>query len=163
MIVMVDMAADTSAKSGPGRTEMSTTTNSDPRAKSAAAARHRQSDTDEREPASAAAPTAAGKPSATIGPTGENEVVRPVREWRPGMAVDAALRHQTVTLTVPVIGRVTLPGRAHLIWYAGVGTLAVFEVIEWPIAFLMGVAKALSDSRHHEVLREFGNALEAGV
>lgn len=77
--------------------------------------------------------------------------------------MEAALRQEVLTLDVPLIGHVTLPGREHLLWYAGVATFAALEIIEWPVALLMAGAKALSDSHHHAVLREFGQALEAGV
>ena len=84
----------------------------------------------------------------------------PLASWRPGMAIEAALRHQTVTLRVPLVGPVTLPSRAHLIWYGGVAAFVALEIVEWPTALLMACAKALSDSQHHQVLREVGDALE---
>src|SRR5579884_1265072 len=39
-------------------------------------------------------------------------------------------------------------------------TLTVAEVIEWPVALLLGVGRALADNRHSETLREFGEGLE---
>jgi hypothetical protein len=93
----------------------------------------------------------------------DEEDVVAMAAWRPGMAIEAALRQQTVTLRMPVVGRVTLPGRDHLIWYTVLAAFVAFEAIEWPAALLLAVAKALSDSTHHQVLRGFGEALEAGV
>jgi hypothetical protein len=63
-------------------------------------------------------------------------------------------------LTVPVLGRLPLPPPAHLAWYAGVGALAVFGVVDWPVAVLIGLGKALAESRSNETLRQFGEALE---
>jgi hypothetical protein len=79
------------------------------------------------------------------------------------MAFEAAFRRETVTVQVPLLGRVTLPSGPHLAWYAGVMALVAVEVIEWPAALLMAVAKALADSRHHQLLQEFGEALESGA
>lgn len=93
----------------------------------------------------------------------QDGIVLPLSAWRPGRAVEAALRHEVVTLNVPLVGRVTLPGRDHLVWYAGLATFAALEIVDWPVALLMAAAKALSDSHHHELLREFGAALETGA
>jgi hypothetical protein len=64
---------------------------------------------------------------------------------------------------VPLVGQVTLPGFAHLAWYGGVAALVALEIVEPPVAALIVVAKALADSRHHELLRSFGEAVESGV
>jgi hypothetical protein len=48
-------------------------------------------------------------------------------------------------------------------WYAGVATLAVLEVVEWPVAIVMVTAKALADSTHHQLVSQFGQALEKGA
>jgi len=123
---------------------------------------------------SAAAPAPAGEPpeagpaapapdEVTVGLVEEEVMVVPVTAWRPGMAIEAALRHQTVMVRMPVVGSVTLPNRAHLVWYAGLLALTAVEIIEWPTALLMGLAKGLSDSQHHQLLRELGDALEAGA
>jgi hypothetical protein len=93
----------------------------------------------------------------------DDGLVVPLMAWHPGMALQAACRRQTVTLQLPLVGKVTLPSGPHLAWYAGVMALAAVEVVEWPAALLMAVAKALADSRHHELLREFGDALESGA
>jgi hypothetical protein len=95
--------------------------------------------------------------------TGDEGRVVPVTAWRPGMAVEAALRRQTVTVVMPVVGEVTLLKPAHLVWYAGVTAFAALELIEWPTALLLVLAKALSDSEHHAFLRDCGEALEACV
>ena len=93
----------------------------------------------------------------------DDGLVVPLLAWHPGMALQAAYRRQTVTVQVPLVGKVTLPSAPHLAWYAGVMALTAVEVVEWPAALLMVLAKALADSRHHELLREFGDALESGA
>jgi hypothetical protein len=104
----------------------------------------------------------AGSPGPAVPLAGGEEAIA-LRAWRPGFGIRAALRHDVATVNVPVVGPVTLPGFAHLAWYAGVAALVTLEIVEPPVAALMVVAKALSDSRHHEVLRSFGEVVEAGV
>jgi len=104
----------------------------------------------------------AGSPT-SASPDDEREEVISLAAWRPGFGIRAALHHDQATVNVPVVGSVTLPGFVHLAWYAGVAALVVLEVVEPPVAALMVVAKALTDSRHHELLRSFGEAVESGV
>ncbi|HZT66707.1 MAG TPA: hypothetical protein VFA11_13050 [Acidimicrobiales bacterium] len=82
------------------------------------------------------------------------------RVFGPRAAAEKAVTGGELTLTVPFVGDVTLPPPVHLAWYAAVATLAVAEVIEWPVALLLGVGRALADNRHSETLREFGEGLE---
>jgi hypothetical protein len=96
-------------------------------------------------------------------PLADAEEIISLTAWRPGFGIRAAMRHDLATVNVPVVGPVTLPGFAHLAWYAGVAALTVLEIVEPPVAALMVVAKALSDSRHHEMLRSFGEGVESGV
>jgi hypothetical protein len=70
--------------------------------------------------------------------------------------------NQGVSLDLPLVGRVNLPPLYHLGWYAGLATLAAIEIIEWPIAALLAVGKALADNHHSRLLMEFGEALEEG-
>jgi hypothetical protein len=65
-----------------------------------------------------------------------------------------------VHLTVPAVGTVSLPPPQHLAWYAGIGALAVCGIIEWPIAGVLAVGKALADNRHSKALQEFGDAMD---
>lgn len=95
--------------------------------------------------------------------SGGTETTIPLNAWRPGFGIEAALRHELATVNVPVVGPVTLPGLAHLAWYTGVAALVVVEIVEWPVAALMIVGKALADSSHHELVRAFGEAVNEGV
>ena len=93
----------------------------------------------------------------------DTSIVIPFTAWRPGTAIRAAVRQQTVTVNLPLVGPVTLPSAPHMAWYAGVATLAVLEVVEWPVAIVMVTAKALADSTHHQLVSQFGQALEKGA
>jgi hypothetical protein len=66
------------------------------------------------------------------------------------------------------IVRIELPGGVtlsvssmdRLAFYAGIGVLAVAGIMDWPVATVLIVGHALADTRHSELLREFGSALE---
>jgi hypothetical protein len=77
------------------------------------------------------------------------------------MAKPAVRRTRKGTVVeVPVLGSVTLPPRDRLIFYAGLGALAAFEVVEWPIAMIVGVGHMLADQRHWGAAKEAGEAME---
>jgi hypothetical protein len=64
------------------------------------------------------------------------------------------------TVSLPIVGQVSVPPPPHLVWYAGVATLVALECLEWPVALVLATGKVLADNRHSAVLREFGDALE---
>jgi hypothetical protein len=74
-------------------------------------------------------------------------------------AAHAVVRHNAFELRLPVLGRVDLNGR-HAAWYAAVAALAVFEIVDWPVAAVLAVGKALSDNHRYHLLEEFGRALD---
>lgn len=75
-------------------------------------------------------------------------------------AANEAVDQNVTEFSVPFIGKVSLPPVDHMAWYAGVGVLTAVELLEWPVAVLVIVGKALADSRTHRTLRSFGEALE---
>lgn len=79
------------------------------------------------------------------------------------MAAEQAVKTGGVAVVVPFVGTFTLPPPQHLAWYAGVGLLALFDLVDWPVALILAVGKALADNRRNATLRELGDALdEAG-
>jgi hypothetical protein len=79
----------------------------------------------------------------------------------PTAAAEKALGRNRLVISLPVIREVRLPSAPHVAWYAGVAALALIEVIEWPVACIIVVGKALADNHHSAVLKEFGDALES--
>jgi hypothetical protein len=75
-------------------------------------------------------------------------------------AAHQAVRHNSIELDLPVVGRVDLPPPDHLAWYAALGALTVLEIIEWPVAAVLCVGKALADSHRNKAIEEFGRALD---
>ncbi|MDQ6838063.1 MAG: hypothetical protein M3137_06945 [Actinomycetota bacterium] len=75
-------------------------------------------------------------------------------------AAEEAVQENVTALHLPVVGDVSLPPADHLVWYAGVAALTAMELIEWPVALMLTVGKALADNRSHRTLRSLGEALE---
>ena len=99
----------------------------------------------------------AGSP-VVASPARQNNRRRP--KSHAGQAAQRVLDHNRISLRIPAIGTVTLPPPHHLGWYAGVAALAALECIEWPVAVVLAVGKALADNQHSRLLVEFGEALE---
>ena len=106
---------------------------------------------------------------ATSGGTAELEATRVpaagTREVRsravhPRAAAEKAARRNSVEVGVPFLGTVRLPAPEELAFLAGLGLLAVVDVIEWPVALVLGAGHALASNRRSRVVREFGQALE---
>ena len=75
-------------------------------------------------------------------------------------AAHEVVRANSTVVRLPVAGEVMLPPPQHLAWYAGLGLLVALEMIEWPVALVLSVGKALADNRHNKALEDFGEALE---
>ncbi|OBC10539.1 hypothetical protein A5784_36580 [Mycobacterium sp. 852013-50091_SCH5140682] len=65
----------------------------------------------------------------------------------------------TVEVRLPVLGKVRVQPE-RLVYYGAVAVLAAAEIIEWPVALLLGVGHALADNHHSKVAQELGSALE---
>jgi hypothetical protein len=53
-------------------------------------------------------------------------------------------------------------GPEHLAWYAGLTAMALFEVIEWPIAIAVAVGHEIAHRSRNKALRELVEGIEAG-
>ncbi|OBG96434.1 hypothetical protein A5697_21810 [Mycobacterium sp. E3251] len=62
-------------------------------------------------------------------------------------------------LNVPIIGQVRVPHPDHLAFYGGLAALAALQILEWPMALVLGAGQALAESQHNRVVRGFGDAL----
>ena len=54
----------------------------------------------------------------------------------------------------------TLRAPEHLVFYAGVGAMAVFGIMEWPVVAALVVGHTLVNAQHNKVLQSLGEALE---
>jgi hypothetical protein len=75
-------------------------------------------------------------------------------------AVTAAQSVHTLPVTLPFVGRVPLPSADELAFLAGIGALAVFGAVEWPVALILGTGRVLSHVHRWRSLAAFGDALE---
>jgi predicted membrane protein len=54
----------------------------------------------------------------------------------------------------------TVPPAEQLAFYAGVGAMAIFGIMEWPVVAALVVGHVLVNSQHNKVLQSLGEALE---
>ncbi|HEY1841651.1 MAG TPA: hypothetical protein VGG53_15815 [Mycobacterium sp.] len=48
----------------------------------------------------------------------------------------------------------------HLAFYAAVGAMALFGIVEWPVVAALVVGHTLVNAQHNKVLQSLGEALE---
>ena len=69
-------------------------------------------------------------------------------------------RTHRVSRSSPRSVSLTLPPPADLAFYAGVGAMAVFGIMEWPVVAALVVGHTLVNAQHNQVLQSLGEALE---
>lgn len=106
--------------------------------------------------AKAAAKTAAKAPAKTAEKTPAAEGTLTIGHG----ALLRAIEKNTVTVALPVVGRLRLPPRDALAWYGGLATLVLLGVMEWPVAAAIGIGHLLTQQHHLRLLHDFGEALE---
>lgn len=67
---------------------------------------------------------------------------------------------QSFSVSLPLVGRVQVPRPEQLAFYGALGALAAVEIIDWPVALVLGVGHALMQNEHSRVAQEIGEALE---
>ncbi len=58
------------------------------------------------------------------------------------------------------LGAVRVPEPERLAFYGGLAAMALFGVVEWPAAIVLGIGHLLAEDHNHRLLRDFGEALE---
>ena len=74
-------------------------------------------------------------------------------------AARTATHRNTLHLSVPGLGQVTLPPTDQLAYLGGIGALVALGVLEWPVGALLGVGHLLAADRNNKILSDFGEAL----
>lgn len=67
------------------------------------------------------------------------------------------------SVRVPGLGRVILPDKGGLLWYAGLGTMTAVELIEWPIAALVAGTHFIENHSHNRAISELAEGIDAGA
>lgn len=75
-------------------------------------------------------------------------------------AVEEIRAGETFAVNVPVVGQVTIPRPDQLAYYGGLAALAVFELIDWPVALVIAAGHIMAANHHNRVLEELGEAME---
>jgi hypothetical protein len=75
-------------------------------------------------------------------------------------AVERVRDAQSFAVDLPVVGRVRIPRPDQLAYYGALAGLAALEIIDWPIALVIGAGHALAETHHNKVAEELGEALE---
>ena len=90
-----------------------------------------------------------------------SEAVPPETTVRIGHgAVLRAIEKNTTQVVVPTLGSLRLPPPQTLAWLGGLAALALLEIVEWPVAVVVGAGHVLAHQNHVQLLRDFGEALE---
>jgi hypothetical protein len=67
-------------------------------------------------------------------------------------------------VTLPVVGaQLTLPPPDHLAWYVGVGIMAAFELVDWPVALVIAASHALAQRSRHKTVANLAEGAESGA
>lgn len=75
-------------------------------------------------------------------------------------AVERVRDAQSFAVDLPVVGRVRIPRPDQFAYYGALAGLAALEIIDWPIALVIGAGHALAENHHNKVAEELGEALE---
>jgi hypothetical protein len=67
---------------------------------------------------------------------------------------------ETVGLRLPMVGQIRIARPDHLAYYGGLAALAALQLIEWPIALVLGAGHVLAESHHSRLAQELGDAFE---
>lgn len=87
-------------------------------------------------------------------------VEKPRRRASQAEAMQHIREGETFAVELPVVGRVTVPRPEQLAYYGGLALLAVFDLIDWPVAVAVAAGHILASSHHNEILEQLGEALE---
>jgi hypothetical protein len=69
-----------------------------------------------------------------------------------------------MALTVPLIDlRLSAPSKGSLAFYGGLGTMAAFEIIEWPLALIVAAGHAISESSTNPEVQQAAEGLQSGT
>jgi hypothetical protein len=75
-------------------------------------------------------------------------------------AVQKVREAQGFAVSLPVVGRVSVPRPEQLAFYGGLAALAALQIIDWPVALAITAGHVLASQHHNRVLEELGEALE---
>ncbi|ORB14482.1 hypothetical protein BST37_11310 [Mycobacterium noviomagense] len=75
-------------------------------------------------------------------------------------AVEQIRRGESFMVNVPVVGQVEVPRPEQLAYYGGLAALAMFELIDWPVALVIAAGHIMASNHHNKLLEQLGEAME---
>ncbi|WP_375486712.1 hypothetical protein [uncultured Mycobacterium sp.] len=75
-------------------------------------------------------------------------------------AVEEIRRGESFLVNLPVVGRVEVPRPEQLAYYGGLAALAMFELIDWPVALVIAAGHIMANNHHNKLLEQLGEAME---
>jgi hypothetical protein len=75
-------------------------------------------------------------------------------------AAQKATDRNSVRVSLPVIGTITLPPTQQMAFIGGIAALTALEIIEWPVGLVLVAGHVLASNTHNKILHDFGDALE---
>ncbi|MFB9234679.1 hypothetical protein ACFFWC_03885 [Plantactinospora siamensis] len=72
-----------------------------------------------------------------------------------------AVRSYSREVELPVFGKVAVPPPDKMAYYAGIGALALLQVIEWPMALVITAGHVLADQHLSKLAKGVGAAMES--
>ena len=67
---------------------------------------------------------------------------------------------ESFSLNLPMVGKVSVPPPEQLAYYGGLALLAVFEIIDWPVAVAVAAGHLMASNHRSQMLEQLGEALE---
>lgn len=75
----------------------------------------------------------------------------------------AVVERRVAQFRVPVLDRTLEVPRELIPYYAGLGAMALLELIEWPVALLIAAGHTLAARSRNQALRELVQGVESGA
>ncbi|ATY13420.1 hypothetical protein CU254_25530 [Amycolatopsis sp. AA4] len=75
-------------------------------------------------------------------------------------AAAKAAENNSLQVSLPLVGKVSLPPPQQLAYFGGIGVLTALQLIEWPVSVALAAGHVLATSSGDKSLRAFGEALE---
>jgi hypothetical protein len=75
-------------------------------------------------------------------------------------AVERIRAAETFVVDLPIFGHIRIPRPEQLAYYGALAVLAAMELIDWPIALVLGAGHALAQNQHSRIAQELGEAFE---
>ncbi len=75
----------------------------------------------------------------------------------------AVVERRILHWRVPVLGFDLEVPKELIPFYAGLGAMAVLEIIEWPLALVIAVGHTVASGSRNNTIRELGEGLESGA